>query len=293
MINENYKKRLQKLAGIQENASIGQGGELKNFSPHVGYIPGDKEFIYSITYEELDPSEGGEEENDDWTDSGFEVENTTSRLGFIIEIAKSNGISEPSSSQPSSGMWWSSNDPEQSRDFFERGIQKFYSLHIKNLDGTPLSKEESGFITKLLKSRGASWEDWDNTVKPEWKGLEEIAGIDEISSINSDGELEGFDFNDEVEIMGPPFIPITIPITNKDEINMFAQVINQGIDSSLEGFTKSKFGVKHTSLGKRIVLNFHKDELPTLIRRLEELGSEESLTWAEDLRGQNKFGRNI
>ncbi len=285
MINENYKKRLQKLAGIQESASVSPGGDLKNFSPHIGYIPGDKEFIYSITYQELDPNEGGDEGNDDWTDQGYDIEDTKSRLGFIIDIAQSNGISEPSSSPPSAGMWWSSTDPEYSKDFIERGIQKFYSLHIKNLNGSPLSQDESGFITKLLKSRRVSWEDWDNTVKPEWKGLEEIAGIDETASVNSQGELNNFDFNDEIEIMGPPFIPITIPISNKSDINLFYTVINQGIDSSLEGFTKSKFGVKHTSLGKRIVLNFHQDELPILIKRLEAIGSKEAEMWANDLRG--------
>ncbi len=279
MLNENYKKRLQKLAGIiSENAFVDSDGNLNNFSNQGNYIPGDKEFKYSITYQELDPEQGGDEENDDYTDQGFEIEETRSRLGFIIEIAKNMGINSPSSSPANSGMWWSSNDPENSRDYFERGIQKFYSLHIKNLDDSKLSTEESEFITKLLNMPRVSWEDWDNTEKPKWKGLEEI------TTVNPEGNLKNFDFNDEVEIMGPPFIPITIPMSNRDEINMFTQIINQGIDSSLEGFTKSIFGVKHTGLGKKIVLNFHKDELPILIRRLEEIGNEQAINWAEDIK---------
>lgn len=279
MINENYKKRLQQLAGIiKENSFIDAGGKLNNFSSEGNYIPGDKEFRYSVTFEELDPEQGGEEGNDDWTDRGYEIEETTSRLGFIIELAKEHGISEPSSSMATEGMWWSSVDPENSREFIEQGIQKFYSLHIKNLNGSSLSKEESEFITKLLKSRRVSWEDWDNSVSPKWKGLDETASID------SEGQLQNFDFNDEVEIMGEPFVPITIPTNNKSDLNLFYSVINQGIDSSLEGFTKSKFGVKHTSIGKRIVLNFHRDELPILIRRLEKIGTEEALNWAEDLK---------
>jgi hypothetical protein len=79
------------------------------------------------------------------------------------------------------------------------------------------------------------------------------------------------------------FFEITTPVESKDA-KLFAKIINQGIDSNLEGFTKSKFDTKQTSNGRRLVLNFHKDEIPTLVRRLEEIGTEEALMWADDIK---------
>ena len=57
MINENYKKRLQKLAGlIKENSFIDNNGQLNNFSHHGQYIPGSTKFNFSITFQEIDKS---------------------------------------------------------------------------------------------------------------------------------------------------------------------------------------------------------------------------------------------
>jgi hypothetical protein len=79
------------------------------------------------------------------------------------------------------------------------------------------------------------------------------------------------------------FFEITTP-TESNDAKLFAKIINQGIDSNLEGFTKSKFDTKQTTNGRRFVLNFHKDELPILLRRLEEDGSEQALSWVEDIK---------
>jgi len=78
------------------------------------------------------------------------------------------------------------------------------------------------------------------------------------------------------------FFPITIPLGSSD-VKIFKNVIDKGIDSHLEGFTKSDFSSKDGKL----VLNFHYSELPILIRRLkkmyDETGEEEYLNWAEDV----------
>lgn len=79
------------------------------------------------------------------------------------------------------------------------------------------------------------------------------------------------------------FFEITTPVESKDA-KLFAKIINRGIDSDLEGFTKSKFDTKQTSNGRRLVLNFHKDEIPTLIKRLEDIGGEDALMWVEDIK---------
>jgi hypothetical protein len=74
------------------------------------------------------------------------------------------------------------------------------------------------------------------------------------------------------------YLPITTPLGSQDD-KLFTSVVNQGIDSHLEGFTQSKFDVQ----GNRRVFNFHKSEIPILLRRLEEVGTEEALMWKDDI----------
>ena len=83
--------------------------------------------------------------------------------------------------------------------------------------------------------------------------------------------------NEEIDTNN--YFPITTPIGSEDD-KLFVGIVNQGIDSHLEGFTKSKFEMN--GAGKR-VFNFDKSELPILLRRLEELGTEEALRWKDDI----------
>ena len=80
---------------------------------------------------------------------------------------------------------------------------------------------------------------------------------------------------------------ITTPI-NSDDHKLFTGIINQGIDSHLEAFTKSKFEVKTIKKGSffedtRLVLDFDRSELPILLRRLNEEGTENATNWALDI----------
>ena len=84
------------------------------------------------------------------------------------------------------------------------------------------------------------------------------------------------------------FLPIDTPINSAD-YKLFAGIVNQGIDSHLEGFTKSKF--EKSARPGRFLFNFHKSELPILLRRLEEEGTEEADSWAEDIK--NSVAVNI
>ena len=83
------------------------------------------------------------------------------------------------------------------------------------------------------------------------------------------------------------FLPITTPVGSPDD-KLFTEVVNQGIDSHLEGFTKSKFEIKNASNGNRKIFNFHKSEIPILLRRLEEIGTEEAQQWADDIQNYDK-----
>lgn len=83
------------------------------------------------------------------------------------------------------------------------------------------------------------------------------------------------------------FLPISTPVGSLDD-KLFTEIVKQGIDSSLEGFTKSKFEIKTGSLGNRKLFNFHKTEIPILLRRLDELGTEEAQQWKEDIENYEK-----
>ena len=61
-----------------------------------------------------------------------------------------------------------------------------------------------------------------------------------------------------------------------DDHKIFANVINKGIDSRLEAFTKSEF----KELDGRIYLSFNPSEFGLLLRRLCEL--EDSFSYSED-----------
>lgn len=87
------------------------------------------------------------------------------------------------------------------------------------------------------------------------------------------------------ESVGQGFFPIETPIGSND-YKLFEKIVNQGIDSSLEGFTKSKFG-KSPHFDNKALFNFSKDELPILLRRLEQDGSEEALDWKQAIEDSN------
>jgi hypothetical protein len=68
------------------------------------------------------------------------------------------------------------------------------------------------------------------------------------------------------------FFPIETPY-NSEDYKLMQAVVNKGIDSSLEGFTKSKFG-KSPNFNNKFLWNIHTSELPILYRRLQELADE-------------------
>lgn len=75
---------------------------------------------------------------------------------------------------------------------------------------------------------------------------------------------------------------LEISVVCFDDRECFSDVVNQGIDSRLEGFTKSNFCEK----GHRLYLNFHVDEVSILLRRLTELaedGCGTSEQWERDI----------
>lgn len=80
----------------------------------------------------------------------------------------------------------------------------------------------------------------------------------------------------------PEWLPITCAIGLPD-YELFVSVINQGIDSHLEAFIKSEFGIEEGRPG-RFVFNFHTTEVPLLLRRLSELEPSDHIEhWIADI----------
>jgi len=81
------------------------------------------------------------------------------------------------------------------------------------------------------------------------------------------------------------FFEISVYV-GSDDYKIFKDIIDQGIDSHLEGFTKSKFDYKPNE--HRYYLNFHKSELDILLRRLQEMweASEDDnvYQWIDDIK---------
>jgi hypothetical protein len=102
-----------------------------------------KKFKYYISFESWDEEslEVGQTDN-----RGIEVEDSIDTIGEILYEANTKyGIY-----YPLSFGGWESTEPEEDRDFWEKGIRKYYALHITNEDGTEISQEESNFISFLL-----------------------------------------------------------------------------------------------------------------------------------------------
>jgi hypothetical protein len=73
------------------------------------------------------------------------------------------------------------------------------------------------------------------------------------------------------------FFPITTPINSADD-KLFSTIINSG------DFNKSTSGKIMNSLGERRIYKIHNSELPILIKKLEEFGTEEAEQWADDIK---------
>lgn len=106
-------------------------------------IKANRVFKYSITFQETNEES---RELSDFSDSGFIIENETDEIGDILKLAQQTyGIYYPISFGA-----WESTTPEHNAKYFEKGIETYYALFIKNEDGTDITEEEYDFITFLL-----------------------------------------------------------------------------------------------------------------------------------------------
>jgi hypothetical protein len=118
-------------------------------------INGTDKFIYSITFQETTPESA---EAGDYSSQGFEVDNEVEEMADILRKAYLHyGINYPISSGS-----WETTSPSHDRNYFEKGIERYYALHVKHVDGTPLTQDEHNFITALMNRGRYSFDEQDN-----------------------------------------------------------------------------------------------------------------------------------
>jgi len=73
----------------------------------------------------------------------------------LVRHAREYGISEPSSTDPAmtSHLWFRSTYPREDRAYFEQGVEKYYSLHIHEVNGHSPGPEDYQRIANLIDVR--------------------------------------------------------------------------------------------------------------------------------------------
>jgi len=108
--------------------------------------------------------------------------------------------------------------------------------------------------------------------------LNKIKGVGSSKLAAQGQQMIGSRAIDENTEVSSDYLPITTPI-NSEDAKLFKSVINKDIDSHLEGFTKSTFEEKNG----RLIMRFDMSEIPTLVRRLRDVGTIEADMWADDI----------
>ncbi len=107
--------------------------------------------IVSVTYEKFLPLDFDEGEA---SDIGFLVEDEEVNFEDIVHFASQYGFNAAGASD--SNTWLNSTNADQDREYFEQGIEKFYSLHIQQVDGKQPSAEQIRTIANVIFSKAAA-----------------------------------------------------------------------------------------------------------------------------------------
>jgi hypothetical protein len=103
-----------------------------------------KKFLYGISYQTITEESARE---GDYADHGWELEKEVASLDYILSVAEEHGIISYGSVKPCD--WWESVDPDFNEKM-QHGHEKFYHLHIENIDNSSLSLGDWNKINDLL-----------------------------------------------------------------------------------------------------------------------------------------------
>ncbi|MGO3743913.1 MAG: hypothetical protein ACTJG9_00845 [Alcaligenes aquatilis] len=84
-----------------------------------------------------------------------ELDRVTLDADDLVRHGRDYGISEPSRTNPTmtSHLWFRSTYPREDRTYFEQGVQKYYSLHIHEVNGHPPTSEDYQRVADLIGAR--------------------------------------------------------------------------------------------------------------------------------------------
>ncbi len=109
-------------------------------------------FVVSVhcecwTHEEREASEAGTRK--------IELDHVTADAHDLALHGREYGLSEPSCTDPrtSSDIWFRSTYPREDRAYFEQGVQKYYSLHIHDVNGHRPEPADYQRIANLINVR--------------------------------------------------------------------------------------------------------------------------------------------
>jgi len=85
----------------------------------------------------------------------IELDRVTFNADDLVRHSRDYGISEPSSTDPSMtpNIWFRSTYPREDRAYFEQGVEKYYSLHIHEVNGHPPGSAEYQRVADLVGVR--------------------------------------------------------------------------------------------------------------------------------------------
>lgn len=182
------------VAGVVAGQFIDLRIKKKSFSYAAGgTIEGNKKFLYSITYQLVTPESA---EHGDYEKQGYEVEKQEAELQDILRDAVNNYGIYSTTGTISAGISFESLTPDHDRDYFEKGHEKYYTLHITHLDGSDLNYDESSFVAnKLSEGRKLHWDDED---KEWWKDGGTIHSSDDEGILMFKADTKGGKYSIEV-----------------------------------------------------------------------------------------------
>jgi len=102
-------------------------------------------------------------------DHEIEFDHASVDTDELVRHGREYGFSEPSCNDPqmSPEVWFRSTFPREDRAYFEQGVQKYYSLHIHEVNGKPPSPEDYQRVADLIGTR------FDQALTPPYRGEQE------------------------------------------------------------------------------------------------------------------------
>lgn len=121
----------------------------QNKELHLDVDEREDSFTVSVSYEKWthEDTEAGEP-----GERGFEVEREVVDADTLQKYGREYGMSAPSATDPTMTphIWFNSTSPTEDREHFEQGINKFYSLHVHDVNGREPEPEDYQRVANLI-----------------------------------------------------------------------------------------------------------------------------------------------